>query len=349
MPYLNDIKRHQTPEEQYKEYLQQRKVWGKTPAFYMDIASFFFTKSKEDNSSKSTITYANYAALVLSAIADLGLEDPLLLRIIGYKLSVENLLTQAKKVFEKVKKLRNYEPQSARDLALVLADLGGLENYIKSIELLQDVVVGKWDSRYSQIEVTAFMELNRVVLLMQNQKLPVPKILNPKLIDSAVDCDVRISLAWDTDDTDIDLHINEPNKDHCYYGHRFTAIGGTVSRDFTQGYGPEEYFIKQALPGTYETYTHYYANHKQSLAGGTTLLLQLFTNFARPGLEKSQKIAVRLQANCDHVVVGTVKFEPTDPDRIKQLNSWLGITTTTSDNKEKKEKKGFLSGLFGKK
>ncbi len=56
---------------------------------------------------------------------------------------------------------------------------------------------------------------------------------------------MRISLAWDTADIDIDLHVNEPHGAHCYFGHRYTDIGGCISRDFTQGYGPEEYFVSR--------------------------------------------------------------------------------------------------------
>lgn len=37
--------------------------------------------------------------------------------------------------------------------------------------------------------------------------------------------------------TDIDLHVIEPSKEECYYGNRLTQKGGSLSRDFTQGYG----------------------------------------------------------------------------------------------------------------
>ncbi len=34
-----------------------------------------------------------------------------------------------------------------------------------------------------------------------------------------------------------------------YYGRNRTPSGGLVSRDFTQGYGPEEYMIRVGIPG----------------------------------------------------------------------------------------------------
>eukprot|EP00957_Ditylum_brightwellii_P014311 1077367-Ditylum_brightwellii.AAC.1 len=51
-------------------------------------------------------------------------------------------------------------------------------------------------------------------------------------------------LGWDTDNTDIDLHVKEPSGNEIYYGNRESDIGGNLSRDFTKGYGPEVYILK---------------------------------------------------------------------------------------------------------
>lgn len=62
---------------------------------------------------------------------------------------------------------------------------------------------------------------------------------------------------WDTDMTDIDLHVIEPSGEKAYYGNRRTEIGGQVSRDFTQGYGPEEYTLRAACTGNYKVSAKY--------------------------------------------------------------------------------------------
>ncbi|MCK5666985.1 MAG: hypothetical protein KAI17_26040, partial [Thiotrichaceae bacterium] len=82
----------------------------------------------------------------------------------------------------------------------------------------------------------------------------------PGLIKN-LDLDVRISMSWDTDLTDVDLHVFEPTDEHAYYAHNRTEIGGLVSRDFTQGYGPEEYVLKKALAGIYNIKAHYYGSY----------------------------------------------------------------------------------------
>lgn len=65
---------------------------------------------------------------------------------------------------------------------------------------------------------------------------------------------------WDTDMTDIDLHVIEPSGEKAYYGNRRTEIGGQVSRDFTQGYGPEEYTLRAACTGNYKVSAKYVRN-----------------------------------------------------------------------------------------
>jgi hypothetical protein len=63
----------------------------------------------------------------------------------------------------------------------------------------------------------------------------------------------------------------------------------------------------------------YFANHKQSLTGGTTILLGIFTNYGRPGLEKSYKTTIRLQTSSDRHEVGEIEFHPEEETRKKEL------------------------------
>ena len=76
--------------------------------------------------------------------------------------------------------------------------------------------------------------------------------LDKRLI-KPIDCDMRITMTWDADNTDIDLHVIEPSGERAFYGHNRTTIGGRVSRDFTQGYGPEEYMLRKAMGDAVES------------------------------------------------------------------------------------------------
>ena len=81
---------------------------------------------------------------------------------------------------------------------------------------------------------------------------------------------IRIALSWDADETDIDLHVLEPDGEEAFYGHRRTSSGGFVSEDVTTGYGPEEYMRKEGL-GTFKILSNYFASHQTALTGATTV------------------------------------------------------------------------------
>ena len=67
--------------------------------------------------------------------------------------------------------------------------------------------------------------------------------------------------------SDIDLHVKEPTGEEVYYSHnRSATTGGAVSRDFTQGYGPEVYTLAHAPVGNYSVRTNYYGSHQYVLS-----------------------------------------------------------------------------------
>ena len=53
-----------------------------------------------------------------------------------------------------------------------------------------------------------------------------------------------------------------PSGEKCFYSYNRTWLGGRLSRDITQGYGPEEYLIKKAVSGTYQIKAHYYGDSR---------------------------------------------------------------------------------------
>lgn len=52
----------------------------------------------------------------------------------------------------------------------------------------------------------------------------------------------RAVLTWDTDDTDVDLHVWDEYGNHAWYGDQQGISGGELSTDIVYGFGPEEFF-----------------------------------------------------------------------------------------------------------
>ena len=112
-------------------------------------------------------------------------------------------------------------------------------------------------------------------------------------------------LTWDADMTDVDLWVTEPSGEKCFYGHNRTTIGGMMSRDFTQGYGPEEYNLRRAMPGQYKIQANYYGSSQASLVGPCTVQATVITDFGRT-TEKRQYLTLRLTTTKDVVDIGSV-------------------------------------------
>ncbi|WP_454726148.1 MULTISPECIES: YfaP family protein [Cupriavidus] len=71
---------------------------------------------------------------------------------------------------------------------------------------------------------------------------------------------LRVVLSWDSDATDLDLHVVAPDGQHTFYANRVASNGGALDVDVTTGYGPEIYSIAAPPPGTYLVYVNYYGS-----------------------------------------------------------------------------------------
>ncbi len=274
-PYLKEL-RAAKGKDLFVVYMANRAKYGNSPAFFLDCADFFF-EQKDDV----------LGLQVLSNIAELQLEDAAVLRILGYRLRQAGFLDLAIQTFEQVLKIRPEEPQSYRDLALTLAERARKQparahaDYARAIDLLTHVVMGRWDERFPEIEVIALEELNDM-LPEAKASGDVKVDLDPRLL-KLLEVDVRIVMTWHADDTDIDLWVTEPSGEKAMYNHNRTTIGGLVSRDFTGGYGPEEYMVRKAMHGMYKIEANYYGSRAAKLLGPVTVQVDVFTALRPPG------------------------------------------------------------------
>ncbi len=287
-PYVKKIKAAKDP---YSAYLDEKAEYLMSPAYYLDCADVFISLKQNDT-----------ALQVLSNIAELELENPALMRILAHRLAQIDELAISAAIFEEVLEMRREEPQSYRDLALVLGRMG---EYVRAVELLYEVVLKSWDGRFPEIEVIALEEMNN--LIVQGKRKGIKDFKVDERLVKPIDVDLRIVMTWDADMTDMDLWVMEPSGEKAFYSYPRTQIGGLVSRDFTQGYGPEEYMIKKARHGMYEVKTNFYGSRSQKVAGAVTLQVDLFTNFGREN-EKRRSVTLRLTENKETFTVADIEF-----------------------------------------
>lgn len=87
---------------------------------------------------------------------------------------------------------------------------------------------------------------------------------------------LRVRLTWDTDRTDVDLHVTDSLGRHAYYANRTAIPGGALDRDDVDGFGPETFTLEQRPDGvTYAVSLHYYSDHGH---GPTTARVEVWAD-----------------------------------------------------------------------
>jgi len=288
--YLDHIRRVPAS-ERFAVYLEERADHAREPGFYLDVAGYFLDEAKDTAAGLQ----------ILSNLAELGLEDAPLLRVLGYRLVQAERPDLAQPVFERVLKIRGEEPQSRRDLALVYAKLGQRQ---RAVDLLWEIVSRPWDGRFPEIELIALEELNAIVATGE-KRLDVSKI-DARLLKN-MPVGLRAILTWDANDCDIDLWVDDPNGERAMYNHPLTYQGGHMSEDFTAGYGPEEFLVREPKSGKYTVRINYYGDRRQTALGPVTAQVRLITGFGTPQ-EKEELITVRLVDRKEALEIGSIEI-----------------------------------------
>lgn len=290
-------------------YFQQRCQHASSPSFFIDCAGWFMA-----NGDKA------FGLQVLTNLAELRIEDAALLRVMAWRLRESGELERSLSVLRRVLKLRPEDSQSHRDVALVLDELAreaygaGDEGAARELSeeagsFYRETALTPWERRPMAIGLFAVEEYNVLRAWADAQSweaAPQLESLGEEL-EGVLDCDLRITLAWDADETDIDIHVTEPSGEEAYYGNRLTHSGGRVSEDITDGYGPELYEIRKAEDGVYDIRAHYYASHQQTVFGPASCTLTVFTDWGRPN-QSQQVTSMRLEDEHEMVPVGTAAY-----------------------------------------
>ncbi|WP_165020447.1 VIT domain-containing protein [Dysgonomonas sp. ZJ279] len=292
-PYMKILK-SKSDTELYRVYLDIKEDYKTTPSFYLDVATLF-----EERGLKQE------ALIILSNLAELEVENYRLLRVLANRLNQLGYTGYAIVFFDKVLELRPNEPQSYRDLGQAYA---ANVDYQKAVDIMCKLVQRSWDGRFPGIEVIVVEEINKVIIEAKNKKVKLDLSAIDSRLIYEMPVDIRIVLNWDTDNSDMDLWVTDPCGEQCFYNNPNTRVGGYISSDFTGGYGPEEFMIKEAISGKYKIQAHYFGSREQTLVGPTTVYLDIYTYYSTVR-EKKETITLRLTQDESTVDIGEIIFD----------------------------------------
>ncbi len=292
--YLKSIQK-ETKANQYQKYLDLRQLCSDNPVYYFDVADYFIKAGDKE-----------LGARILSNLAELDLGSYELYKMLGYKLKQLGDFKGEVFAFKKVTELRPLDPQSYRDYGLALDDAG---EHQQALDVLYNAMTKSYtadaDGLYNGIQEVFLPEINRIIAL---NKAKLNLSIIPKTLIKPLPVDIRIVMDWNMNNTDIDLWVTDPNNEKCYYSHNRTEIGGRISHDMTQGFGPEQFMLKKAIKGTYKIEINYYGDRQATIAGPTTIMAELFTHYGTPQ-EKKELIVLQMKKGANGTVyIGDLDF-----------------------------------------
>ncbi len=270
--YLKAIKQTEKA-ARYAKYLGLRQYYTGRPTYFFEVAGYFLKTG-----DKAT------GVTILSNLAELENGNYELYKMLGYKLKEAGDYDGELSAFKKVLELRPLDPQSYRDCALAHLDLG---HYQQALDMLYEGMTKSYSPEmnrmYKGIEEIFLTEINRIIALHKKElKL---KNIDKQLIAS-MPADVRVVMNWNKNNTDIDLWVTDPDGEKCFYSHNNTAMGGRMSDDFTEGFGPEQFMLKTGAKGKYKIQINYYNDTQVTMAGPTTIMAEIFLHYGTASEER---------------------------------------------------------------
>jgi hypothetical protein len=223
---------------------------------------------------------------------------------------------------------RPYEPQTYHALARCLEEMaesgadGGSaanETAAKNADLAlayyEVALTGGWDGRFGEFKEIVAWDYLRLLRRIAAGRLQtsVPEFAAARLASlaeqqaakGAGSCDLVVIITWNTDRTDVDLHVTDPAGEECRYDHPDTKLGGHITRDVTQGYGPEMFTLPKAAAGKYQVRVKYYAEDANRASTRTKVYATIYDGFGTPN-EKVTRKTVTLAAGKDMHDIATV-------------------------------------------
>lgn len=243
----------------------------------------------------------------MSSLVEQTPGDGILARDVGFTAMELGLPEHAFFLFRRVADARPWEPQSYKAMADVLAKMGMADLAILYYEVS---LQGNWDSRFGEFHRIAAIDYARFLRRIDKGELKtsVPDFAKTRLaaMDKEVNldgADLVIVITWNTDNSDVDLHVTEPGGEDCYYANRKTKHGGELTTDVTQGYGPEMYVMKKGRPGTYKIRAHYFARQRNRASACTKVYAEVIEKWGTPDERVTERTVTLAEGKQMHDVL----------------------------------------------
>ena len=177
---------------------------------------------------------------------------------------------------------RPFDSSSYSAIGQCLAQLGQADMAMVYYEIALAGTFPNQGADFRQIAATEYMSMLRNVVagkIKTEAKNFAEARLESLSKTMNSESDLIITMMWNTDSTDVDLHVTEPTGETCSYQNKKTKSGGRITADITNGFGPEMYTTKNAIDGTYRISAKYFGNNQNRTKVPTKIQLTVYRNF----------------------------------------------------------------------
>ncbi|MHC4548255.1 MAG: hypothetical protein ACYTEZ_05705 [Planctomycetota bacterium] len=230
----------------------------------------------------------------LSSLVEHSPGDTVLARDVGFTALEWGLGGQAYHLFRRVAHARPYEPHTYQAMAICLDELGKTDLALLCYEVAR---VGRWNERFGEFGKILSFDYHRFLrrIAAGERRCSVADFARSRLETvgkelGGREADLVVTIAWNTNGTDVDLHVIDPRGEECYYSHSKTKIGGRITRDVTTGYGPEMFLLANAVPGRYVVKVKYFSADANRVSARTKVYATIYEDWGRQAERATRKV-----------------------------------------------------------
>ncbi|HEY4640025.1 MAG TPA: carboxypeptidase regulatory-like domain-containing protein, partial [Thermoanaerobaculia bacterium] len=231
---LVKLKRLNSPADRFRYYLASRAILGGEKLFQAEAAVAMREVSP------------GLAIRILTDLIEANPDDAAMMRIIGRVLSGWGRDDLARLIFERALEISPRETQTWRELFL--------------LDLREGKDLGERQKRYASYARDERMQQTDDALQIELQRRGAG--VDPRIDPNA---ELQVETMWDSNYTDIDLHVVEPGGEEVFYSHPRSARNGFLHADVVTGFGPETYTLPRMASGPYQIALVYYSGDNTRL------------------------------------------------------------------------------------
>jgi tetratricopeptide (TPR) repeat protein len=228
-------------------------------------------------------TSVDDAIKVFSSLVEQNPGDMVVARDVAFTAMEMGRPAQAYHLLRNVAKARPYEGSVYPALGQCLTQLGQADLAIVYYEIALGGTFQRQGENFKQIVSAEYMHLLRRIVAgdldssVKDFATARLETLGKNLrFESA---NLLITMMWNTDQTDVDLHVIEPSGEECSYENKITRSGGQITSDITTGFGPEMYSNPTAPKGKYEIQVKYFGSDQNRTSLQNKVYLTIYREF----------------------------------------------------------------------